>query len=426
MSQRLIQPSMSAAHLVLACGWPWFKPYATEPLQMVQETAPKPKGKYVLIKPSDAPKSTLVASPFDTRETSVEADYGSAVHEVLAARIIAPPRKIDMKALVDKYQVQDEPKFRLHCDEAVHSFIAWARKTNPWGIDLAKRAKIRVEQPIAYNVPQGTARHIAHANSLHQYRDAERDEFPGTADVVFDEIESSNAPDLIVVDHKTGDGWDLPLKNPQLLSLGLANKARIKAKSVALGIFHTPIDTGSSMYADEIGADDLKKFRSELRLAWSRIGDGSLRPGPHCSDCPAVTRCPAHASAITQVEFSLVGMTKERAGEIKARINAFKKAVEALEQEINAFQAVHGDLPLPDGRWASRRPMKRDTVSLKSIRDGFSGIDGAYLATELQELAEQVAKIPAGIMLAEKIVEFLRSHEAVKTTESLTTKYVSG
>jgi hypothetical protein len=385
---RVLTPTMSNASLLLACPWPWGRIVSTQPLDQVKEHeagfAHMPEQAVW-----SAPK--IISETGNALSESPEANYGSAIHEVLAARIVSPPKKLKIVDVAAKWDIEDVNALKAHALEAVETFIKWASKKNPWGVNLTERASIRTEMSIAYNVEKNTARLAANPTAdTHEYKGIEPGELPGTSDVVFDEIETNarlkdGVPDVIVIDHKTGDGWNMPLQNAQLKSLALANVVRIGAKTAAIGIFHTPVENVSTMYIDEIDRAEIKEFRGQLRDAWRRIGDGSLRPGPHCSQCPAISICPAQANAIVQVETSLA-MTPERVGEIVLKLSNFMAAGERIEREIKAWIKSYGlpgsdgsrAVPRPDGKWYRTKPTKQAgwQISTKQLREVL-GVDKA-------------------------------------------------
>lgn len=378
---RVLHPSMSSGGLLLACQWPWGRTISAQPLDRIGDVLDKGGEQAVW-----SPPRALSATGNALSETD-EANYGSAIHEVLAARIVSPPKKSSRKKTAEKWGITDVDEieaFAAHAEEAVDSFITWMRKKNPWGVDLTRRASIRTEMSIAYNVEKNTARLAVNPTAdTHEYKGIEPGELPGTADVVIDEIldkqgSATLLPELIVIDHKTGDGFNMPRENAQLKSLALANAVRIGAKSAAVAIFHTPVENVSTMYVDEISREELREFRGQLRAAWKNIGTGQMRPGPHCSFCPASTICPTQAGAIVQVETGLA-MTPERVGEIAMKLAAFQKTGEKIESEIKAWIKAYGlpgsdasrAVPRPDGKWYRSRPTKREgwQVSTKALRE---------------------------------------------------------
>ena len=139
------------------------------------------------------------------------------------------------------------------------------------------------------------------------------------------------------------------------------------------------------MFIDEISYDEIKEFRSQLKTAWRRIGDGSLNPGAHCSGCPAISICPAHAGAIMQIETGLA-MTPERVGEMAQKLAAFQKAGEKIEAEIKAWIKSYGlpsgdktrAVPLPSGKWYRTKPTKQAAwqITTKQLRE-VMGVEAA-------------------------------------------------
>lgn len=393
---RVLHPSMSSAGLLLQCQWPWGRTISTQPLDRVEmhEDGLLPKAPRYSAPGPSVDLQTVWSPPRVLSETgnalsdAVEANYGSGIHEVLAARIVAPPKKMSAFKVANKWGITDADEqraFVAHAKEAVESFITWMTKRNPWNVNLAARAKIRTEMSVAYDVAKNKTRLTSNPTSdTHEYKGLAPGELPGTADVVIDEIGNGNgdgkasAPDIIVIDHKTGDGFNMPRENAQLKSLALANAVRVGAKTAAIAIFHTPVENVSTMYVDEIDYEEIKEFRAQLRSAWKNIGTGQMRPGAHCSFCPASTICPTQAGAIVQVETGLA-MTPERVGEIAQKLAAFQKTGEKIEAEIKAWIKTYGvpgsdgahAVPRPDGKWYRTKPTKQAAwqITTKQLRE---------------------------------------------------------
>jgi hypothetical protein len=346
---KLLRPSMSRTDSLLQCSWPF--------------------GKEVAI-----------------GEVTERMRYGSAWHYAASCLLPFPKKKVDVSKVAADYDV-DELELRDHLKIGLEQLVAWLRADNQWGIDFVKRGQARFETAVAYRPITKTARTcLPPTLEGHIYKGIDAAlEFPGATDLVIDQIQSSSktAPDLLVIDHKTGEDCDLPLESGQLKSLVLASSVRIKAKRPAGAIFHTPRGIeGGYIYADDFEKSLLKKHASDLKDAWQRIGDGSLKPGWHCSGCPAQTVCPAHTSALVELrpKSETEIMTPEKLGLIHqtlANWNAFSRKVSA--EIIKPYVRQHGAIPRPDGKIVSMKEVEVENVSKRNVVD----VEGAAKAEKV-------------------------------------------
>ena len=371
------QPSMSKAEALLDCQWPWFKPIAPVPFSgaIFDEDFGSEEGDEEEVDHSDEP-----------------ARFGSAVHEIIAARILHPPKKLDIDAIAKKWGEDiNVEELRSHTEEAVVKLRLWLSKENPWGFNFTKHAKARVEQAFAYRIYKKTTRVIQPPTAdTHRYIGLEEHEFPGTADLVIDEIDcdSPSVPDFIMIDHKTGEGFALPLENAQLKSLTLAGSRRINAKRPAMGIFHTGRITVSTMFADDIEREELSEFANELEKAWSNIGTGLMRPGPHCSRCPAINICPAHQTALAIVEkaeAALASMTPEKLAQQSELVTVLNAKIKAWRGEAKEWVRKNGPGVFPNGDLLDIVKSTRRNLSLASIKRAYGEEVGGRKIAQLEK-----------------------------------------
>lgn len=355
-----VDPSMSKSELVLNCQW-----WARRRL------------------------------PVETQEEP--AAYGSAFHELIAARLAK--REFSARAVAKQWSTKD---FELDAKELKrHSRLAneylrgWLSGDNVWKVDFTKRSKLHVEQSYIWNVADKKARpskRPVNDGNRHVYKGLRSpDEFPGTSDITIDKINTKkDAPDLIVIDNKTGENCDLPKHSAQLKSLMMVAAKRTGAKRVVGGIMHAPREGAPYLYVEEFERGELSKHANALRRAWRGIGTGSLRPGSWCykagAACPAFAVCPVYTSAIEKFDMQGSKMTAERIGaahETLVRFEAWAKQYK--ETIIRPWVRVHGDAPRPDGQLVVLRPKTRRNLSMASVTRKYGPVKGAKRIAELEK-----------------------------------------
>jgi hypothetical protein len=270
--------------------------------------------------------------------------------------------------------------------------IEWLKGDNIWGVNFIKRSKARTEQSFIWDVAKKRARATSNPTQKgHRYRGVKKlTEFPGTADVVIDEINTKkDAPDIIVIDYKSGESCDLPKRSAQLKSLVNVATKRMGYKRAAGGIFHTPREGAPYLYIEEFSRDELNAHANALQVAWTGIGAGTLRPGPWCykdgAPCPAFSICPVHTSAIGQLDKVQRGLMSPekigRAHEIIQRFTAWSKVYR--EQVLRPWVVKNGPAPRPDGKLVTIRKKTVRNLSLSSVERKYGKVGGAKRIEEL-------------------------------------------
>lgn len=278
----LPQPTMSRAHLLLRCTWPFRNPLVP---RVIANEAMK---------------------------------FGSAAHYGLEAGLKTISPQIPSAALAaaaTKYEV-DLDELTSHTTDAYRALREWLNGSNAWNAHLWPPPKkaILVEQAVCLNVVTGKARLHPGVDEHHIYQDILDHEHPGTADLVIDlaaygrRIPPRLRDAVLVLDHKTGLTFDPPRESAQLKSLALGFARHFRRKRAVVAILHAPRSEAggvAAVYADELSAEDLKGYLSELRRAWARLGDESLRPHAGCDWCQAVSVCPAYGGSLATLADSL-------------------------------------------------------------------------------------------------------------------------
>lgn len=306
--------------------------------------------------------------------------YGRAFHELIAVKLLVPPKKISTKAVAKEHGVEDVAALKEHVRNSLEYLIGWLKGGNPYKVNFIKRAQARTEQAFAWNVFKKTARGIrAPSKDRHEYKNLKPGELPGTADWVIDRIETKkDAPELVVIDHKTGQSIDLPKDSGQIKTLLVAASKRMGYKRVAGGIFHTPKDGAPYLYIDEFKKDELAEHADKLKTAWGGIGQGSLNPGDWCQGCPAFSICPVYASAIGQMEKMQSGiLTAEKIGRAHEVISRFMSwSVQYRETVIRPWVVRNGPAIRPDGKLVTLRKKEVRNLSMSSIERKLGKVAG--------------------------------------------------
>lgn len=278
----LPQPSMSRAGLLLQCGWPFRNPLVP---RVIANEAMK---------------------------------YGSGFHEVLAGSLsngIPPKLSLAMLPNVAKTYDLDAKELRAHAAGAYEALLEWLDGGNQWHATFlppqgVKHAVI-VEQAVAYNVVDGTARLCENVDEHHTYRDATDEEHPGTADLAMNltrfktRVPIRLRDAVLVLDHKTGVSCDPPRESFQLRSLAVGFARLWGAKRAIVAILHAPRGGLPAVFADELSDNDLNEHARVLARSFERIGDGSLRPGSSCDWCPGRSVCPIYGGSLASLATSL-------------------------------------------------------------------------------------------------------------------------
>ncbi|MDE2022238.1 MAG: PD-(D/E)XK nuclease family protein [Patescibacteria group bacterium] len=244
-----------------------------------------------------ASKTALLLSctrPFGP-EIEIEADppsvpmrYGSAFHEVLAAALRVYPKAFPaaryakaVDAAAARYDVRGAAaELAGHVRGSLKVLSNW--------LDREKLAVEEVETSYAI-VPGGAVRRIAPPDESHVY-DIREGELPGTVDLI-----ARGNKRAVILDHKTGShdpGFARPSQLAQMRTLGLVRGDAL----VEVGILHADRQGLPNIYVEPF--EEREAHAAALAAAMARIGDGSLRPGPHCGRCPARHDCPARSADI--------------------------------------------------------------------------------------------------------------------------------
>lgn len=228
------------------------------------------------------------------------ARWGSAWHEV-AAWIISGTRRLPTVKILAARTLKAARHYDVEgaADELTNHLLANLPEVLRHIAQNAPRV-VQAESSIAYDPVTDKARLIPlPTEEEHRYQ-VSKTEIGMTYDWAYD------MPKFVEIgDHKTGlsgpgqKDFSRPDKLDQLLTLALGYKALRKInKPIRLAVNHAFRRGIAKVYWDEVSESDLRKHREKLSAGMARIGDGTMRPGPCCEDCPARSVCIAGDSTL--------------------------------------------------------------------------------------------------------------------------------
>ena len=331
------------------------------------------------MQPSASRSTLLIAcsKPFDPdlqfpRDLPGEpAKWGSAWHEV-AAVVIAGSRKLPTVAKLSALALKAARHYDVEgaADELTNHLLQNLPEVLRH-IALAAPKVVQAESSLAYDPVTDRARLIPlPTEDEHRYMVSPK-EIGMTYDWAFE------TPKYVEIgDHKTGmsgpgqKDFSRPDKLDQLLTLALGYRALRKIKKpIRLAVNHAFRRGMAKVYWEEASEKDLIQHREKLAAGMVRIGDGTMRPGPCCEDCPARSVCIAGDSTLLDKAEALLkgtnvlsaslmltsndqtSLTRERRlGDLHEAINSAMDVAERaramIKEEVRA-----GILPeLSDGR----------------------------------------------------------------------------
>lgn len=305
--------------------------------------APKaPEAYAVGLQPSMSWSTQLIECSFafglelDRGPASEPARYGSAFHEILPQRITdavradfdtvrhkKPPHKLkwpSVDQIARKWGAEIKAEeLEPHVDAAFGVLQTWLGGTNEFRIDfhaMRKQGVLFLEQAVALT-PLKAGRFLEPHDGDHRYHGLVLGEQPGTLDLAIvgtPDVTKREAPlsgPILVLDHKTGEeDFSRPLDKAQLLSLAAGTMRWVGASEAVVAVLHARRRGMPKVYADRVKLSELREYETRVAGALSRIGDGSMRPGPWCDRCPAKGVCPARdAELMARAGDVLTGLT---------------------------------------------------------------------------------------------------------------------
>jgi len=341
--------------------------------------------------------------------------YGVAFHSLLAFLLLKKgsrdgyDRVVDAAVKANRLPPSSARDLAGHARGSYQVLYAWLKGKNPWGRDFLKGQKMEVEKSFALRMlgpPVGSGLPIVRKISPpsleeHCYEDLLPGEIAGTADLILGDL---------VLDHKTGQAetFEQPAEKPQLKTLALiplyrGGMKREEWKPIA-GVLHAPRLGLPEVYADEV--EDLPTHEAALSRSLARIGDGSLRPGPWCSRCPAREVCPAqHGDLLKrsgEIVKSSMGIKEFLDGDDHSRsimgpsdigkIHLLFHQLEALlkvgKKEIRQWVEDHPEevAARPDGKELALVSKRYERLSKSSIIEALGKLKGEKELARLRKL----------------------------------------
>jgi hypothetical protein len=369
----------------------------------------------------------LCQRPFDPAieaepdEPGEPARYGSAWHQVAAACLRSPKKKLLEKSsaayarVVSKaardHDVKDaREELAGHVKSSVKVLRNWLAREKLKIVGIEKAYAIWPKANGIWKV-----REIAPHDEEHRYKNSPG-EIPGTVDLI---ATNTNRKRTVVLDHKTGYvedwfanddfvGFARPTTVGQMRTLGLLGTVG----STEVGIFHADRKGLPIVYAEPYEFSAQLKHVKELHAAFSRIGQGFLRPGPYCKRCPARVGCPARAAdllvesaevlvkaanavALEPVDpnalFALptepppAGMLEMRAGALYDMLKRFRELEKAGSAELRRLVRAGAIIETRDGKVLSLRTQTYESLSKKSVLEALGKVAGEKLLTQLRK-----------------------------------------
>jgi hypothetical protein len=338
------------------------------------------------------------AVELDDREATVEMRYGSAFAEIMAMRsrlkLPTPNEYEDVLKRWGLFGTEDHDRLVGHTLRAWKYLKGWIDGDNPL---KTKFKVVRVETPMAtYLGASGkklvtTTRETKLDLETHTY-DLDEGEIGGTPDRT---LASADQKIRIIMDDKSGEDRAMVYANPS--AMGQLRTLALQTDATHVAVFHSPRSGGSdSIYLDPISPKQLADHHAALRLAMSRIGDGSLRPGKWCSYCPARGSCPAnYGEMVTATTKSIVALSGMGLGSLSETVDRgvfthtwrnlekmAKIARDLIKEEVRAG-AVYDE---PDGRTLQLVEVKRESLSMTSLREALGKKAGDEEIERLRKL----------------------------------------
>jgi len=317
----------------------------------------------------------------DEREATDAMNYGSAFAEVMAEyrlRGKLPSLFVHNVAAKWKLDTDSEGDLAAHTSRAYALWKEWQLQG-----PLDRLKVVRVETPMAtfLGATKATAKKLAVQTretkldlETHHY-DLDANEIGGTPDVC---LTSDDKKIRVVSDDKTGEDRAMVYSSPK--DMGQLKTLALMTDATHVAVFHSPRSGGSdAIYLDPITPKELAEHHAALRLALSRVGDGSMRPGPWCRYCPAKSSCPTqygelavHTGALVK-KLSGAGAIQLSDGVDRGLFvqtwSQLEKLAKIAREQIKEEVAAGEVYECPDGRVLTLTEVKRENISLKSIRE---------------------------------------------------------
>lgn len=347
--------------------------------------------------------------PAEPDESGEPARYGSAFHQVAAACLGAKTSKGVLEK-TDRYAKEIDKAAKAYDVRAAAGELAGHVKSSLGVLrNWLAREKLEVlalERAYAVTLAAGAfARRVIEPHDEDHRYDTAPDEVPGTVDLI-----ACGGDREIVIDYKTGSApandilFATPTKIPQMRTLGLVATHR----EVEVGIFHADRRGLPNMYVEPYELDARHAHAGDLRRALGLIGNGFLRVGEHCAECPVRATCPAHqAELISEGTNALIkaanGLAtepitgalvsakasklsvEERAGLLHTLLKKFGVLEKAGREEIRRLVKGGAVIETPEGKTLVIREQTFETLSKKSVLAAYGPQKGEKVLEKLRK-----------------------------------------
>lgn len=239
-----------------------------------------------------------------------------------------------------------------------------------------------------------------------------------------------------VADYKFGDSrFVTPIEqNMQLRAAAFMASKRYSAAQVIPAIVYPGKGEGVWDVPEQpLGLDDFKQIEAEIRDAVARVGAAreafkagkplALVEGPHCTYCPAQSRCPAKTALIKGAldgEIAPQGeapLTEAQAIRLAEALPTLRRFLERGDKALRAHVAECGPLTLSDGKMWGPYEVKRSEVEPR--------LGVGVLAAEIgEEWAQGAVEISLSRKAIEGAIKLAHEAEGIKRKVAATTRKV--
>lgn len=318
----------------------------------------------ITLRPSKMPgfiacPSYLLVQDFEMESTNEAAKIGVCIHKIfedLVSRFIQPDRET-----IRRYASQ----FGVDFD----GYNGVDRKTRLLWEKFEQNAMVYFQSP----------EREFHAG----YTLSNKFRLEGTMDLV-----QINQDMCCVLDLKTGQdlSMDAMIQIKTYCLLIYRTKSYLMIKEFYGFIFNPVMDY---YRVDRFTIEDLESFEREIIAKAGKIGT-EFTPGPQCSYCPNLVKCPAHIQAIktllpmtTDNEVVIPELSPQSVAKIRPLVKFMAKLVDAYKASEKAYlEQNDGLLKLPDGTELYFENETRKTYNFGKVMDAFEEFKGHTIDRE--------------------------------------------
>lgn len=297
--------------------------------------------------------------PENTRNPKLLADaprFGVAFHLVMEKHL--QKIKFSIKQIAESHNVDDR-RLQDYYERAT-SFLKEYFKSKGW-----TKINLFVEQKLAYNPFNDSARFLQ-SSGTRDYSKRKAHELPGTLDIAA----KLSSKEFFTADWKTGVSVYDADDNKQLdtLSLGLSRVWNMQKATSHNAIFRIDDEFIEPTEA-QVGPARWDKHRKKLKLALTRAYAKVpfMRPGIHCTYCPANEICPAVVGPSVLADMASEAIDSEGVRKVYEMAHPLDKALEKIRKRVTNWVRDNGPIELSNGKELRIVEFRKDNLSKSSI-----------------------------------------------------------